>query len=71
MEQRGPSQRSDDGGGGDDDGGESYKDYMEQMRKRGILPPGLAWIVLAPAPTTDACNVFHPHAFISGSQPGQ
>ena len=68
MDQRGPSQRQggDDGDGGDDR--ESYDDYMRRWRNKGA---GLAWIVLAPAPTTDACNVFHPHAFISDSQPGQ
>ena len=71
MDQRGPSRRQgdDDGDGGDDR--ESYDDYIKRWRNKGIVPPGLAWIVLAPAPTTDACNVFHPHAFISDSEPGQ
>lgn len=69
MDQRGPSRRGDDGDGGDKK--ESWDDYMKRWRNKGDMPPGLAWIVLAPAPTTDACNVCHPHAFISDSQPGQ
>jgi len=71
MAERGPSRRCGGDDGDDDQGQESYKDYMDRMRRKGTLPAGLAWIVHAPAPTTDACNVFHPHAFISDSEPGQ
>ena len=64
------SSSSRDGPGGDDDpneGRENYKDWMDRMRKKGYFPPkasaGLAWIVHAPAPTTDACDLFPPTCF--------
>ena len=67
MESRGPS--SGGSGGNDPNEKENYEEYMRRMNKRGEYK-GLAWIVLAHAPTTDAyikiCSSrFHPLAFIS------
>ena len=69
MESRGPS--SGGSGGNDPNEKENYEEYMRRINKRGELK-GLAWIVLAHAPTTDAyINIgysrFHPLAFISDS----
>ena len=52
MESRGPS--SGGSGGNDPNEKENYEEYMRRMNKRGEYK-GLAWIVLAHAPTTDAC----------------
>ena len=67
MESRGPS--SGGSGGNDPNEKEKYEEYMRRINKRGEYK-GLAWIVLAHAPTTDAyINIcysrFHPLAFIS------
>ena len=68
MDSRGPS-RGGGGGGGNNE--EDYEEYMKRISKRGEgQSKGLAWIVLAHAPTTDAyINIcysrFHPLAFIS------
>ena len=69
MQSRGPSASS--GGDGSDPPKETWEEYQRRMQKRGEYK-GLAWIVLAHAPTTDAyiyiyiCySPFHPLAFIS------
>ena len=71
MDSRGPSRGG--GGGNDNNEKEDYEEYMRRINKRGEFK-GLAWIVLAHAPTTDACiyiyicySPFHPLAFISDS----
>ena len=69
MDSRGPSRGG--GGGNVNNDKEDYEEYMRRINKRGEFK-GLAWIVLAHAPTTDACiyiyicySPFHPLAFIS------
>lgn len=67
MQSRGPSGSS--GGDGNDPPRETWEEQQRRMQKRG-KDEGLAWIVLAHAPTTDAyINIcysrFHPLAFIS------
>ena len=73
MESRGPS--SGGSGGNDPNEKENYEEYMRRMNKRGEYK-GLAWIVLAHAPTTDAyiyvtARSIHLHSFLINSQPGQ
>ena len=52
------------GDGGDDPGHHDPRKIakiMKWMHDRGMVdPPGMAWIAHAPAPTTDACNMFSP-----------
>ena len=69
MQSRGPSGSS--GSDGNDPPRETWEEQQRRMQKRGEYK-GLAWIVLAHAPTTDAyiyifiCHSpFHPLAFIS------
>ena len=48
-----------DGGGGADP--RKIAAMLAYMQKKGMVdPPGLACIAHAPAPTTDACNMFSP-----------
>ena len=75
MDSRGPSRGG--GGGNDNNEKEDYEEYMRRINKRGEFK-GLAWIVLAHAPTTDACiyiyvtaRSIHLHSFLIHSQPGQ
>ena len=69
MQSQGPSGSSGGGGDGNDPPRETWEEQQRRMQKRG-KDEGLAWIVLAHAPTTDAyINIcysrFHPLAFIS------
>ena len=55
---------SDDGEDGGGDPGQDPRKVaklLKWMHDRGMVdPPGMAWIAHAPAPTTDACNMFSP-----------
>ena len=53
------SDDGEDGGGGEDP--RKIAQMLKWMQQRGMVdPPGMAWIAHAPAPTTDACNMFSP-----------